>query len=130
MDTITVARIEKMSPQLLVTDMGRSIEFYTKKLGFDIDFRYDDFYAGIGKYGFFIHLKIGNPSREERQNRRNNGDLDIIFSVDGIEYLYEEILSKSVELIQPLRKMDYGKEFYVVDPDGYIIAFLEEAKSL
>jgi predicted enzyme related to lactoylglutathione lyase len=127
MGTITHSKIKKMSPQLLVADIGRSIEFYTKKLGFDIDFHYEDFYSGISIGSFSIHLKEGKPSIEERQKRRNNEDLDIVFSVDGIEDLYEEISSKSVEFIQPLREMDYGKEFYVADPDGYIIAFLEEA---
>ena len=130
MDTITYSKIKKMSPQLLVADIGRSIEFYTKKLGFHIDFYYKDFYSGISKEGFSIHLKAGKPSIEERQNRRNNEDLDIVFSVEGIEGLCEELSSKLVEFIQPLREMDYGREFYIADPDGYIIAFLEEAISL
>jgi catechol 2,3-dioxygenase-like lactoylglutathione lyase family enzyme len=129
MDIITDSKIKKMSPQLLVADIDSSIEFYTKKLGFEIDFRYADFYSGLSKDGFSIHLKVDKPSIEERQNRRNNEDLDIVFSVEGIEDFYEEILSKSADLIQPLRKMDYGEEFYIADPDGYIIAFLEEAKS-
>jgi catechol 2,3-dioxygenase-like lactoylglutathione lyase family enzyme len=129
MDSTTYSKIKKMSPQLLVADIDRSIQFYTKTLGFEIDFLYDDFYSGVSKDGFPIHLKTGKPSVEERQNRRNNEDLDILFSVDGIEILYEEISGKTVDFIQPLRKMDYGKEFYVADPDGYIIAFLEEAKS-
>ena len=115
-----------MSPQFLVTDLDRSIEFYTKKLGFDIDFRYEDFYSGVIKDGHSIHLKSGQPSLEERQNRRDNEDLDIIFSVQGIEDLYEEYSARSVEFAQPLRDMAYGKEFYIADPDGYIIGFLEE----
>lgn len=116
-----------MSPQLLVADIEHSIEFYTKKLGFEVDFRYDDFYAGISKDGCSIHLKSGNPSLEERQSKRKNEDLDIVFSVDNIESLHEELLHRSVEVIQPLRHMPYGKEFCVVDPDGYIISFLEGA---
>jgi len=127
MDTITYFKIKKMSPQLLVADVDRSIEFYTKKLGFDVDFRYEDFYAGIIKDGYSIHLKASKPSIEERESRRNNEDLDIIFSVDGIECLYEELSNRSVEFSQSLRDMPYGKEFYVADPDGYIIAFLQEA---
>jgi len=126
MDTITNSRIKKMSPQFLVTDLDRSIEFYTKKLGFDIDFRYEDFYSGVIKDGHSIHLKSGQPSLEERQNRRDNEDLDIIFSVQDIEDLYEEYSARSVEFAQPLRDMAYGKEFYIADPDGYIIGFLEE----
>ena len=127
MDTIVFSTIKKMSPQLLVADIEHSIEFYTKKLGFEVEFRYYDFYAGINKDGCSIHLKSGKPSTEERQHKRKNEDLDIIFSVDNIENLYEELLKISVELIQPLRNMPYGKEFYVADPDGYIISFLEEA---
>jgi len=116
-----------MSPQLLVADINRSIEFYAKKLGFEIDFRYEDFYAGISKDGCSIHLKVGKPSLEERQNKRKNEDLDIVFSVTNIEDLFEELKTYPIEFTQPLRKMDYGKEFYIIDPDGYIISFLEEA---
>jgi catechol 2,3-dioxygenase-like lactoylglutathione lyase family enzyme len=114
-----------MSPQLRVSDIDRSIDFYTIKLGFDIDFRHDDFYAGVIKDGYSIHLKSGKPSLEERRSKRNNEDLDIIFSVDNIEDLHEELLLKSVGIIQPLRNMSYGREFYIADPDGYIIAFIE-----
>jgi len=127
MATVTYSKIKKMSPQLLVADIDHSIEFYTKKLGFDVDFRYEDFYAGIIKDGYSIHLKASKPSIEERESRRNNEDLDIIFSVDGIEGLYEELSNRSVEFSQSLRDMPYGKEFYVADPDGNIIAFLGEA---
>ena len=124
--TITTSKIKKMSPQLIVADINRSIEFYTKKLGFEMDFLYEDFYAGISKDGFTIHLKVGKPSIEERRNKRKNEDLDIVFSVNKIEDLYKELSTKSVEFTQRLREMDYGKEFYIIDPDGYIISFLEE----
>src|SRR6478735_187759 len=107
MDTVTYSRIKKMSPQLLVADIGRSIEFYKKKLGFDIDFRYEDFYAGIIKDGCSVHLKLGNPSIEERKNKRNNEDIDIVFSVEGVKDLYEELSNKTIEFVQPLREMPY-----------------------
>jgi len=126
MAIITHSRIKKMSPQLIVANLDRSIEFYTKKLDFEIDFRYEDFYVGIIKNGFSVHLKTGKPSIEVRHNKKENEHLDITFSVEGIENLYEDISGKSVEVIQPLRDMPYGKEFYIADPDGYILAFLEE----
>jgi catechol 2,3-dioxygenase-like lactoylglutathione lyase family enzyme len=126
MSKLIASRIKRMSPQLVVKDVERSVEFYTGKLGFELDFRYEDFYAGIIKNGYSIHLKSGNPSIEERKRRRINEDLDIVFSVEGIEDLYEEMLTKAAEIIQPLRQMPYAKEFYVADPDGYIIGFLEE----
>ena len=127
MDTITSSKIKKISPQLVVADLEHSIEFYTRKLGFTIDFRYQDFYAGISKDGCSIHLKAGKPLIDERKNKRINEDLDLKFSVDSIEKVYEELLERSIEIIQPLRDMPYGKEFYIIDPDSHVIAFLEEA---
>lgn len=114
---------KKMSPQLPVADIAQSIEFYTKKLGFSLEFKYEDFYAGILKDGHSIHLKSGTPG----SNAKSKDDLDITFSVDNLERLYEEVLGRSIEIIQPLRDMPYGKEFYIADPDGNRLAFLEEA---
>jgi predicted enzyme related to lactoylglutathione lyase len=113
---------KKMSPLLPVANIEHSIEFYTKKLGFTLDFLYEDFYAGVVKDGHSIHLKSGALRRFDRKNR---DDLDIIFSVERIEPLYEEVLSKSIEIVQPLRDMPYGREFYIADPDGNHIAFME-----
>ena len=126
MNTSTGSKIKKMSPQFLVNDIEHSIEFYTKKLDFEVEFRYEDFYAGIIKYNYSIHLKSGKPSIEERKSKREKFDLDIVFSVEGVEDLYEEFVNRSVEIIQPLCERPYGKEFYIADPDGYILAFLEE----
>ena len=113
---------KQMSPQLPVTHIERSIEFYTKKLGFSVDFRYEDFYAGIVKDGYSIHLKCGIPPGNDGKDKE---DLEITFSVEGIERLYEDLLSKSTNIVQPLRDMPYGREFYIADPDGNRIAFLE-----
>lgn len=125
MDTKAHTMIKKMSPQLPVTDIECAIEFYTKKLGFHVDFLYQDFYAGIIKDGFSIHLKM-NKSLVRKAYTRNDADLDILFSVDDIGSLYKDLSNKSVEITQSLRDMPYGKEFYIADQDYNIIGFLEE----
>lgn len=112
-----------MSPQFVVSDLNKSLQFYTKELAFDINFRHEDFYAGIGCNGHSIHLKIGRPAKGERERRRKDEDLDIYFGVTDIESYYENILTRDIEVIQPLREMPYGKEFYIIDPDGYILGF-------
>jgi catechol 2,3-dioxygenase-like lactoylglutathione lyase family enzyme len=117
-----------MSPQFMVADIGRSIEFYTYKLGFTIDFRYEDFYAGIIKDGWSIHLKAAEAAPHKPSKMEHTEDLDIVFSVEGIEDLFSELSANSIEFIQPLRDMPYGREFYIADPDGHIIAFLEQRK--
>ncbi len=130
MITTIQSKIKKMSPQLLVTDLENSILFYTEKLGFELEFRYEDFYAGITKDGCSIHLKCGNPSIELRKSKREHFDLDIVFSVNDVEELYRQMQENSIDIVQPLCERPYGKEFYIADPDGNIFAFLEEAQSL
>jgi catechol 2,3-dioxygenase-like lactoylglutathione lyase family enzyme len=118
-------KIRSMSPQLLVADLNRSVEFYTGKLGFEESFRHEDFYSGIVNGEHSIHLKLVDSVTEERQSKKNYEHLDITFSVDGIEDLYNNLRGRSVEVTQSLRTMPYGQEFYIADPDGNIIAFVE-----
>jgi catechol 2,3-dioxygenase-like lactoylglutathione lyase family enzyme len=118
--------IKTMSPQLLVRDIEHSIKYYTSELGFTLVFFYDSFYAGLQKDGHSIHLKSGTPSPIERENKRNNYDLDIVFSVENIKGLYEELTARPIDFVQPLCERPYGTEFYIADPDGYILAFVEE----
>lgn len=70
-------------------------------------------------------LETGSPAKEERERRRKDEDLDIYFGVTDIESYYENILSRDIEVIQHLREMPYGKEFYIIDPDGYILGFMD-----
>ena len=117
--------LKGMSPLLLVKDMERSIDFYTGTMDFAVQFRYEEFYAGIGRDGHSIHLKQAVPLAGE-EYRRQNEHVDILFSVTGIADLYNRILTAPVDVVQPLREMPYGREFYVADLDGYIIAFCED----
>ncbi len=109
-----------MSPQLIVSDLNRSLDFYVQQLGFTVNFKYEDFYAGIGCAGQSIHLKSGEVSQEERAHKRRNEDIDIVLGITDLKSFYAEIQSKQIEITQPLREMPYGKEFYFSDPDGYI----------
>lgn len=114
-----------MSPQFLVTDINKSILLYTTHLGFQVGFRYEDFYAGLIKDQYSIHIKLADTVIIEKENRNNEEQLHLIFSVEGLEKLYEDFRKRSIKITQPLREMPYGKEFYIADPDGYVIAFIE-----
>jgi predicted enzyme related to lactoylglutathione lyase len=114
-----------MSPQFVVADLEHSLDFYIYQLGFEIVFRYGDFYAGIMKDSYELHLKLGHPALEVRSNKLENEHLDLLFSVQEIDVLFEAMKKRSVNIVQPLREMPYGREFYIADPDGYILGFLE-----
>ena len=51
-------------------------------------------------------------------------DIDAAAGVDGIEVFYEQCVANGVTIIKPITATEWGtKDFYVEDPDGYIINF-------
>ena len=116
-----------VSPQLLVSNIDTSLDFYRTILGFRIDFRYENFYVGIIKDACSIHLKLADSPTDEREFRRANAHLDLTIIVDELDEMYRLISKNEVEVTQALREMEYGREFYIADPDGYILAFMEDA---
>ena len=124
MEALTNFKIKSICAQLLVADIDRSLRFYTEVLGFRIDFQYEDFYVGLVKDGCSIHLKSGRTLPRQGENKGTE-DLDLVFSVFDLEHLYEILSGKAIDIDQTLRQMPYGKEFYIADPDGYMICFFE-----
>jgi len=118
-------KINQITALLLVRDLDKSIAFYVQQLDFTLAFIYEDFYAGIENSGHSIHLKVNDYSDDEKVIEKPTYELDLLFSVDNVAALFEEISKKDIEIVQPLRKMPYGKEFYIADPDGHVIAFVE-----
>ena len=119
----TNPRVTSFAPQFLVDDLGRSIAYY-EKLGFTFGEPWDGFYA-IGKVdGLELHLKEAPKNEDERQRRRANEHLDAASGVDGIEAFYAKCAANGVTIIKPLTETPWGtKDFYVEDPDGYILCF-------
>ena len=119
----TKPRLTSFAPQFLVDDLARSIAYY-RKLGFTFGEPWDGFYA-IGELdGLELHLKEAPKSGAERQHRREHEHLDAAAGVDGIEAFYEHCLTNGATILRPLTATAWGtKDFYVEDPDGYVIAF-------
>jgi catechol 2,3-dioxygenase-like lactoylglutathione lyase family enzyme len=117
------ARVTSFAPQFLIDDIERSIAYY-QKIGFSFDEPWDGFYAIGHLDGLEVHLKEAPRNQAERQWRRDNEHLDASAGVDGIEAFYEVCVAAGVMVIKPLTATAWGtKNFYVEDPDGYIISF-------
>jgi len=117
------ARVTSLAPQFLVDDLARSIAYY-EKLGFTFGEPWGGFYA-IGQVdGLEIHLKEAPKNAAERRFRREHEHLDAAAGVDGIETFFAQCAAKGVRIIKPLAETPWGtKDFYVEDPDGYILCF-------
>jgi len=115
--------ITSFAPQFLVHDLECSIEYY-KKLGFTFGDPWDGFYAIGYLDGLELHLKEAPKNQDERRHRRENEHLDAAAGVDGIEVFFEQCVANGATILKPLQNTAWGtKDFYVEDPDGYIICF-------
>ena len=123
MSTTTMKpRLTSFAPQFLVDDLERSIAYY-RKLGFTFGEPWDGFYAIGHLDGLELHLKEAPKSHAERLHRRDNEHLDAAAGVDGIEAFFEQCVANGVTILKPLAATAWGtKDFYVEDPDGYIVS--------
>ena len=116
-----------IAPQFLVDDLERAIAYYCDKLGFELDFKYQSFYAAVRRDGFAIHLKHAAKSGADRASRKQNEHLDAYISVSGIQGLFSELEMRGAQVVKPLEERPWAcLDFYVEDPDGYILCFSEQ----
>jgi uncharacterized glyoxalase superfamily protein PhnB len=120
------ARLTGIAPQFLVDDLGAAMAYYRDRLGFSIDFCYDAFYAGVSRDGFAIHLKCAPKTRSDRAHRKQNEHLDAYISVTGVAALHDELRSRGALITRSLEARPWSCiDFYVEDPEGYILCFSE-----
>jgi catechol 2,3-dioxygenase-like lactoylglutathione lyase family enzyme len=122
----TAARVTGIAPQFLVDDVEAAIAYYRDKLGFALDFCYDSFYAGVSRDGCAIHLKCAPKTVSDRAHRKRHEHLDAYVSVTGVEALHDELRSQGALITRaPEARPWHCIDFYVEDPDGYILCFSE-----
>jgi catechol 2,3-dioxygenase-like lactoylglutathione lyase family enzyme len=121
--TVKKPRVTSFAPQFLVDDLHDSIAYY-EKLGFTFAEPWDGFYAIGHRDGLEVHLKEAPKNQDDRRYRRDNEHLDAAAGVDGIEAFFNTCVANGVAILKPLTPTEWGtKDFYVEDPDGYIICF-------
>ena len=121
------AHLTGIAPQFLVDDLERAIAYYCDKLGFELDFEYQGFYAGVKRDGSVIHLKHAPKLAAEREHRKQNEHLDAYISVSGIRDLFREMEMRGAHVLKPLEARPWAcLDFYVEDHDGYILCFSEQ----
>ena len=113
-------------PQLFVSDIGASCEFYTKRLGFTVAFTYGQppFYGQVFRDGARLNLRyLDEPAiRPELQDREHL--LSASISLDDAKPLFLEFQAAGVVFHQGLKTEPWGARTFVVrDPDGNLILF-------
>jgi catechol 2,3-dioxygenase-like lactoylglutathione lyase family enzyme len=121
-----MASISAAAPQLLVDRLDDAVAFYEQRLGFKRDFVHEDFYASVSRDGAVIHLKCAPKLQAERAHRSSEEHLDAYLVVSGVGELHDEFVRRGAPIVKPLEQRPWGtRDFYVEDPDGYILCFSE-----
>ena len=121
--------IVSAEPQLFVTDIKRSCEFFREKLGFSLVFSYGKppYYAQVGRDAARLNLRFVERPVIESTVRDREELLSVSMTVataDEIKLLFLEFQSAGVAFHQMLRKQPWGaKNFVVKDPDGNLLLF-------
>ena len=114
-----------IAPVFRVSDLARSLKFYREQLGFELDFSYENFYASVHRDGCYIHLNCSPPAPRDQAAFERAEHIDACSVVPAAEHLAREFAAAGATFSVPLRDMPYGREFYVRDPDGYILGFVQ-----
>jgi uncharacterized glyoxalase superfamily protein PhnB len=123
------AKIVCAEPQLFVTDIKRSCEFFQQKLGFSLVFTYGEppYYAQVARDAAHLNLRCVERPVIESAVRDREQLLSVSMTVataDEIKLLYLEFQSAGVAFTQTLKKQPWGaKNFIVNDPDGNLLLF-------
>ncbi len=127
--------IRSVSPLLQVRDLARSLEFYTKRLGFTQDW-FDGVGFAIVRRGdcsvYLAQREVEVDLRNRTARRQDNGyaNYDLHFYCDGgtIDALWEEYQAIGIEMPSEFAggpvDREYGiRDFSLSDPDGYVLVF-------
>jgi catechol 2,3-dioxygenase-like lactoylglutathione lyase family enzyme len=116
-------------PQLFVTDIKRSCDFFCKKLGFSLVFSYGKppYYAQVGRDAARLNLRcVERPviTSTVRDREELLSASMTVATAEEIKRLFLEFQSAGVVFQQTLKKQPWGaKNFVVKDPDGNLLLF-------
>jgi len=127
-------KFNKLIPELSVTDINNSKEFYLN-LGFKIKYeRLEDKFC-------FLELEENQLMIEEINDNWNTGTLEYPFGrginismeIKCFNEVYQNIKNNNYKLFKDIMHNEYevdgkiyvDKEFLIQDPDGYLLRFTE-----
>jgi catechol 2,3-dioxygenase-like lactoylglutathione lyase family enzyme len=121
--------ISSTAAELFVTDIKRSCDFFTSKLGFSVVFVYGEplFYAQVKRDRGLLNLKhVDDPVIDPKLRDREellSADMGVD-THEEIKRLFLEFQAAGVTFFQPLRKEPWGASTFIVkDPDGNLLLF-------
>lgn len=120
-------KLVNLCPVFISDDVRKSVEFYSDKLGFKVAKHYDKDENFATLYRDSIEIVVVQSKFGEilSNSKRHGAGYDAYIdpdTVDGVDVLYQEFLSKGVNIVSKPKITDYGSyEFVIEDIDGRLI---------
>ena len=123
---------KKLTPNLLVANIERSLAFYVDTLGFERGMTVPDapplVFASVTSGSVEVFFNDAATAVKELPvfTGKPIGATGTLFiEVDGVDALHDR-LKGTVKIVMPIVTQFYGmREFAFEDPDGYVITFAE-----
>lgn len=118
----------KLEPLIYVSDLRKSVEFYTKTLGFKLGqflpTLENPTYASIFIEQYKLMLCLARSSNKKFYPKGLSGSgFQLFIQVDNVDETFKKLKEK-VEVIDGVETKPWGdREFTLKDPDGYLISF-------
>jgi uncharacterized glyoxalase superfamily protein PhnB len=123
---------KKITPNLIVASVERSLTFYVDILGFEramtvpenSPFVFASVTSGPVEI-FFNDVSTVAKGSPQLANRAFGGGNTMFIEVEGVDALHDRVATRAA-ICMDLTTQWYGmREFAIEDPDGYVITFAE-----
>ncbi len=122
-------------PELIVTDLGQSLDFYIQGLGFKIEYQREAekfVYLSLGRNQLMLEeVRPGNPWATGELSRPFGRGVNFQMEVEDAAALLQQAGNLGYPVMVPLKDRwrdvkgtSFGdREFLIQDPDGYLLRF-------
>jgi catechol 2,3-dioxygenase-like lactoylglutathione lyase family enzyme len=127
----------RLVPELVCSDIARSLVFYTNVLSFTIAFqREEDRFVYLEREGAELMLEqpLGRSFVAAELQQPYGRGVNFEIEVSDVDRLHEAVIASGAPVYLPLEEKWYrrddvqlgNRQFIVQDPDGYLLRFFQD----
>jgi catechol 2,3-dioxygenase-like lactoylglutathione lyase family enzyme len=114
--------------QLRTTDLNSSIRFYTTKLGLQLEFQYQDFYAGIRAGNQVFHLKRVDQKDPSIEFVEDGEHFHLYLETSDVAATAATLKANGLSLVKDVHDTPWGtREIVIKDDQGHTLYLGESA---
>lgn len=135
---VAVTAWAALVPELMVTDLARSLDVYTRLFGFTLNYTRPGFaYLSLGRVQWMLEQHQGGKAWQTGALEYPFGrGINFQIEAPDLDALHERLVGAAYPIKVPLTTACYlegetqhlQREFLVLDPDGYLLRFIDSGQ--